>query len=710
VTAPRPRPRPLSRREFLRRMATITAVATTAGLWGPGQREAWARTRDVVAHPEGTTFERFIWFDSVGDLSRPGLYTPLRTYEPGWPLEVRGELAEPKRGREDRRAVLSAFLHVTDYQFPDVQSPLRAEFLSRYADDPFTTVGGAVGREQEFLILGSTWRSQEALIVHACEAMHRKAQTLRVGPVTGRPLDFAISTGDNFDNKQRNELDWFITLMDGGRLAANSGAPDRMEGVQTFEGSGYDDWYYHPDPDLERPPGAPERDYFKRNLGFPDWPGLMDAAIRPFDAVGVGTPWYSTYGNHDHLVQGTVPMSRAFEELAVGGEKPVHPAAGVPAPAELVRGLMDGDPDAIAVYQSFPRQEVTPDESRAVIFDREYLQGHLDSVGLPAGHGYTEWHLDRAYLFYGFDIAPDIRGISLDTCAPALPQGSIGAAQLAWLEQELISVHSRYYDTDGAEVRGGGDDRLVILFGHHPLNDVLPLQGPRQIGRADEPDAPDAYPAPDGYLHRLERQHGSDELTELLHRFPNVIAYVNGHRHLNRVDPHPDPAGRSGGFWEITTSAQLAAPQHARIIELADNRDGTLSIFATLIDHAGSAETRGSYDLLDLAAISRELSFNNFQGQVENKVGAAADRNVELLVTAPFPLGPAPAPAPSGPGNAETPAASPATPAAAARPLPATGGGGGGGLAGIGAAALTAAIALRDRGRDVTPTEAEPHS
>jgi metallophosphoesterase (TIGR03767 family) len=638
MTAPRPLGRPLTRRELLRRLATVSAVATTAGFWTPTHREAWARTADVVARPEGTTFERFIWFDGVDDLNRPGLYTPLRSYEPGWPLEVRADLAAPKPGRETRRELLSAFLHVTDYQFPDVQSPARAELLARYADEPFIALGDRTGYGQEILILGSTFRPQEALIVHACEALHRQVRDLRVAPVTGAPLDFAISTGDNFDNKQRNELDWFITLMDGGPLAANSGAPDRMEGVQTFEGAAYDDWYYHPDPDLDRPLGAPARDYFKRILGFPDWPGLMDAAIRPFDAVGLGMPWFSTYGNHDQLLQGTLPVSRPFEELAVGGEKIVHPAAGIPAAGPLTRALAAGDHAAIALYLSFPRQEVTPDAERAFIFDREYIRAHLDSTGEPTGHGYTDWHLERAYLFYAFDMAPGVLGISLDTCAPALPQGSIGAAQLAWLEQQLIGAHSRYYDRDGALVRHGADDRLVVLYGHHPISDLLPLQGPRQIGRADEADAPDARALPDGYLHRFERHHGSGELLELLRRFPNVVAYVNGHRHLNRATPHPDPTGRTGGLWEITTSAQLAAPQHARIIELVDNRDGTLSIFATLIDHAGAPETSGDYDVLDLAAISRELSFNSFQGQVENKVGASADRNVELLLDAPFPV------------------------------------------------------------------------
>jgi hypothetical protein len=104
------------------------------------------------------------------------------------------ELASPS-GDARTGASLSAFLHVTDYQFPDVQSPARAEFLSRYADEPFVSLGDATGYGQEALILGSTWRPQEALVVHACEALHRQVQDLRVGPVTGRSLDFAISTG-----------------------------------------------------------------------------------------------------------------------------------------------------------------------------------------------------------------------------------------------------------------------------------------------------------------------------------------------------------------------------------------------------------------------------------------------------------------------------------------------------------------------------------
>jgi hypothetical protein len=68
-----------------------------------------------------------------GDFDRPAVYTQLRSYDPGWPIEVRADFAEPKRGREDRREALAAFLHVTDYQFPDAQSPARVEFLAERA-------------------------------------------------------------------------------------------------------------------------------------------------------------------------------------------------------------------------------------------------------------------------------------------------------------------------------------------------------------------------------------------------------------------------------------------------------------------------------------------------------------------------------------------------------------------------------------------------
>ena len=41
--------------------------------------------------------------------------------------------------------------------------------------------------------------------------------------------------------------------------------------------------------------------------GFPQVPGLLDAAIRPFDSPGLRIPWYCTFGNHDDSVVGSLP-------------------------------------------------------------------------------------------------------------------------------------------------------------------------------------------------------------------------------------------------------------------------------------------------------------------------------------------------------------------------------------------------------------------
>lgn len=692
MSAPRRQPRVLGRREFLRRAAALSAVTATATLWTPGLHEARARTRGTAAAPEGTTLERFIWFrDTGGELVAPEGYTRLTHYEPGWPIEVRTEFEEPKRGREDRRAALTAFFHGTDYQFPDAQSPARVEFLARYADEPTPS------------FLSSAQRPQEALIVQATEALHRRLRSFDVAPVTGRRLDFAMSTGDNYDNKQLNELQWFITLMNGGPLAANSGAPDAFEGVQKFDGEFYDDWYYHPDDDLTVL-GEPDRDHFKRDFGFPDYPGLLEAAIEPFTATGVGMPWYQTYGNHDSLVQGNERVNDFYAEIAVGDLKPLHPADPVPSPGAFWRALMNQDPEAVALYLSGPAVPVTADEDRRFVFDRDYVRAHLESGGEPAGHGFDEWNLENIYLFYTFDIGESILGISLDTCAPLAAVGAVGDAQLAWLEERLVEAHSRYIDVDGNETATGNEDRLVIVFGHHRFDGMEPVQNPRQVGGPDDDaDAPDTYQGPDGYVYRLEQYHGGDEVLALLHRFPNVIAYVNGHSHFNRVTPHADPRGNGGGIWEITTSAVLDPPQHGRIIEVADNRDGTLSIFATLFDHLGPPGADGPQDEIAIAAIARELGFNDYQAGVEGKVGGAVDRNVELLLPAPFELFEPPErderpdeaqqPGPPADDGGRRPRADTDT----QEPLPVTGPGA---WVGLGATALAGAITLRERGRD----------
>ncbi|HEV7760678.1 MAG TPA: hypothetical protein VGO78_16855, partial [Acidimicrobiales bacterium] len=308
--------------------------------------------------------------------------------------------------------------------------------------------------------------------------------------------------------------------------------------------------------------------------------------------------------------------------------KPTGVPAGMSA-VQYLGALLQAEPDAVLAKLAageYPSREVVPDPDRRPITPREWVQLHLDSPGPlrsaseppgPAGHGYTDDHLERPALFYELEIARGVVGLSLDT--GGYSSGSLGEDQVAWLEERLAAHSSRHYDAAGNEVRTGHDDRLVVVFSHFNWRSMT--------SAIADPERPD------------ERRVFGAEVVALLHRFPNVVAWVNGHHHVNRVEPLPDPAGRTGGFWDVNTASHVDYPQHARIVELADNGDGTLSIFCTTIEHAAPA--RVGYDATSpdgLASISRELSANDPQSDREGRRGRPEDLNVELLLPAPFDL------------------------------------------------------------------------
>ena len=135
----------------------------------------------------------------------------------------------------------------------------------------------------------------------------------------------------------------------------------------------------------------------------------------------------------------------------------------------------------------------------------------------------------------------------------------------------------------------------------------------------------------------------------LLHRFPNVVLWLNGHTHTNEVRPRRDPDRPGRGFWEVTTCAVVDWPCQTRLVELADS-GGQLSITCTMVDHDAplgprmpaslSQATAAQFSPGDLAALHRELAANiPFGGEHPGRTGAVTDRNVELLISPPFPLG-----------------------------------------------------------------------
>ena len=221
-------------------------------------------------------------------------------------------------------------------------------------------------------------------------------------------------------------------------------------------------------------------------------------------------------------------------------------------------------------------------------------------------------------LYYSFDLNPAVLGISLDT--GGYNSGSIGEGQFDVARAHACSRPIHAGSTpDGTEVRGGTTDRLVIVFSHF---------NPRSM------NSPMTDPA-----NPTERRVLGDEIVALFHRYPNMVAWVNGHHHVNEVTPMPDPSGRTGGFWDINTASHVDYPEHARLIEVVDNADGTLSIFSTMIEHAAGPTTNpDDTSVLGLASISRELSANDPQTDLASRLGQADDLNVELVLTAPFDL------------------------------------------------------------------------
>ncbi|MGW7262944.1 TIGR03767 family metallophosphoesterase [Streptomyces sp. NPDC054842] len=489
---------------------------------------------------------------------------------PAWQRVVRGDLAAPRAGRAGRRTALASFVQFTDLHLVDVQHPLRYEYL----------------RSQT----ASAWRPQEALSVAGAVSLVERVNSLRGAPVTGSPLHFVMTTGDNTDNNSRTELDWFLKVMSGGRVTPNSGDPRHYEGVQNSDLK----LYWQPDTAL--------RDADKQR-GFPRIQGFLDAAVRELRSPGLGLPWYSTVGNHDALPGGCyAPGDSFFAEFAVGGKKlmTLDEAVGAALWKNVKKG---GDPkgtDFRAMLKSQARhmRSVTPDEARAPFTPAEYVRAHLDPAHTgpgPVGHGYSQANLAAGTQYYAFRIADDVLGVSLDSTDPGGHyEGSIGTAQLRWLERTLRD----------------NKDAHVIVFSHHTSRTMRNL-------RAD--------PA-----HPGERRHGGDELLAVLAGHRNVLAWVNGHSHKNDITPHRASGG--GSFWEISTASHVDFPQLARVIEVVDNQDGTLSLFTTLIESAAPHRTDyADLSQTGLAALYRELSFNA-PGARSELTGAPGDRNTELVL------------------------------------------------------------------------------
>jgi metallophosphoesterase (TIGR03767 family) len=562
-------------------------------------------------------------------------------------------------GRSSRRHSLAYFGQMTDLHMTDEESPARVEFLD-WRGSAFT----------------SAWRTSEALGAVEQEAMVRQMNSFisRAPNLEGdgdrRRMDFVVNTGDLIDSQQYNEVLWSRQIMEGSTLNPNSGIsslpesnPFCPEGLELKDGSNPGLYTGVQDPD-DWPAGASPGKYFydpespsPENplvgglypyADFPSYPGLMDRAQQTFKATGFKVPSYAMVGNHDGLVQGNTWATALFNKLSTGCLKPVNDAvpngAGDDGPLfNLVVSPSLTEGDILDLYASRPElfMAVPPDPKRRLISRKEFKRVFTSGKD-PDGHGFglVTAAENRASAgsagYYGFSPRPGLRFITLETNSDGgrvlvSSNGNIDNPQFDWLESELKKAESR--------------NEIVIIFAHHALTSLTANVADENAPSCGSVD-PVIVAGCDADPRISTPIKLQDNLVNLLHEYPHAVAWVAGHSHENQIQPYPNPDPESdGGFWQIKTASIADWPKQSRLLELFDNRDGTLSLFGTVIDHAAPVlppepGTPGDeMDTMELASLARVFSFNDHQGGWQCSPpcgeGSPSDRNAELLIKDP---------------------------------------------------------------------------
>ena len=452
--------------------------------------------------------------------------------------------------------------HLSDLHVCDAQSPIRPEFLDRWADpdSPIREQVGTIG----------TYRPHSMLSPHVVEAMVQSLNQMKVGPLSGHPIDAAIVSGDTTDNAQLNEVNWYLALLDGQPIRPDSGTFERYEGVIDDGFEHYDVKYWHPH---GTPTGKIEDDARAR-YGYPVVPGLLNACRAPFEASGLDVPWFAVHGNHDALLQGTVTPNSATSIEMMGSKRYESLPSSMTLEATLGAFNETGPADYPASSDAF-FIEVTADAERRALERGQFAALHLLSPGLPTGHGFSERNVEEGTMYYSTDIGK-VKLIVIDSVNQFGGwQGSLDEAQFAWLESEIAR-----------------STRPVVLTSHHPLmlmfNDFSPI-GTRVC---------------------------RDEIREMLLKYPQVILWLAGHEHRHHIE-WIGPKSGEAGFWLVETASHIDWPQQSRTVEVVRSTDGDIFIGLSIVDHIAGTNYASAQTPVEIAALSRLLSANVWQRREE---------------------------------------------------------------------------------------------
>lgn len=302
-------------------------------------------------------------------------------------------------------------------------------------------------------------------------------------------------------------------------------------------------------------------------------PGTGNDPKDPFKAEGLAIPWFFCLGNHDALILGINAITASGQATAVGDS-----SSG---------GFTDWTQPGGVVRKG----EVTPDENRKPLM-RDEMIPLLAATG--TGHGVQTSAVPNR-VCYTMDVeGTPLRFIIHDTAAEG--GGATGVVRKSVVDSFLKPA------LDAAKAEG----KWVILASHHSVS---------RLGDGSESNAETEL---DTML--------PDDVLALFCSYGNVILSMTGHSHEHVVEWNDD--GKGTGYWEFQTSSLVEFPNQMRLIEIADEDNGYVSITLVGIDFA----TEGD----DVAEQGRAYSIvDHTSGWGAGSAGTASDRNVKLYIPKP---------------------------------------------------------------------------
>ncbi len=485
----------------------------------------------------------------------------LWEYGPGLPYETRLDLMPPsyKNAAVSKSAGLIRFFTISDIHLTDKESPAQAIYFRKDRQH----LGANVISLYSPLMLYTTHVLDAA--VHTINGLHEN-----------NPIDFGLALGDLGNSSQKNELRWFIDILDGKKINPDSGHDD-----DPIKGS---------------------------NNDYQD----------EFQATGLNRdiPWYAAIGNHDHFWIGSKTINERLKATMVGGNilQTGHIVTEADAMDKMTysNGTMDGSTlygtiigeGIVAEMETFPI--VPPDTARKAISKADFISELSISSSKPSGHGFIQPNSDNVfngcYSFEpksGLPVKVIVLDNTMDNNDVPAPDGIYGHGTL----------NNGRYDWLMSQLKSGQDEgKLMIIAAHVPIGVAVgtPMDWIPAAGYTSEAD-----------------------LIEQLQAFPNLILWVSGHRHLNTVTAFKsaDASHPENGFWEVETKSLREFPQQFRTFDITRNSDNTLSIFATNVD---PDIKKGSF-----AEISRQYAIASAQilGLLKPEPGTGpATYNAELIV------------------------------------------------------------------------------